>query len=133
MKDLSTFIVHKAQQLLYSTEKSPTVIAINNQIRNTQRAILENMNNIIVNSDQAIREINVRIEEYSDKARFLPVTQREMLNYQRSFDLSNNIYTYLLNKRTEAQITKASNVPDNEILDYAMPQIKLTGISQKSL
>ncbi|OQX72264.1 MAG: hypothetical protein B6D61_14335, partial [Bacteroidetes bacterium 4484_249] len=113
----------RAEQLLYSTEKNPSIIAINTHIRNTQKAILENINNIIVNSDEAIRNIDKRIAEYTSNARLLPGTQRDLNNYERTYKLADNIYTYLLNKRTEAQITKASNVPDNEVIDYARPEI----------
>ena len=109
----------KADQLLYLTENSPTVISTTNQIKSTQNAILGNINNIIQNSDQSLAIINKRISDLSQKAGYLPVTQRELVKYQRKFDLSNNIYTYLLQKRTEAQITEASNLPDNEVIDIA--------------
>ena len=42
-----------------------------------------------------------------------------MVNMQRKFNLSDAIYTFLLQKRSEAAITKASNFPDYEILEPA--------------
>lgn len=113
----------KAEQLLYSTNKSPTVIAINNHIRTTQKAILENISNIINNSDQAINDLSNRIDEYSNKASYLPGTQRQLYSYERTFETIDNIYTFLLQRRTEAQITKASNMPDNEVLDIARVEL----------
>ncbi len=38
---------------------------------------------------------------------------------ERKFKLSDAIYTYLLEKRAEAQIARASNTPDFEVIDMA--------------
>ncbi|NQU35784.1 MAG: hypothetical protein HQ521_21355, partial [Bacteroidetes bacterium] len=83
----------KAETLLYSTEKSPSIISINTQIRSTQSAILGNIGNIIDNSDEMLTDINSRIEKITKRASFLPVTQRELISFQRQFDIANNIYT----------------------------------------
>jgi len=50
-----------------------------------------------------LADIDNRIDEITRKASNLPVTQRELINFQRQFDIANNIYTYLLEKRSEAQ------------------------------
>jgi hypothetical protein len=59
---------------------------------------------------------------YYAKIQKLPVTEKQMLNIQRKFELNDNIYTYLLEKRAEAGIAKASNIPDNKIIDRALVQ-----------
>jgi len=123
----------KSMQLLASTERSPAVISLNSQISSTKNAILENINNIIKNSNQALQEINKHINKLSGKASNLPVTERELFNYKRKFDLSNNVYTFLLEKRSEAQITKASNMPDNEIIDIAREELNKQTFPKKGL
>ena len=47
--------------------------------------------------------------------------RKEYLNIQRKFNLNENIYNYLLEKRAEASITKASNISDHKIID--MPRL----------
>jgi len=49
----------------------------------------------------------------------LPATEREYINIQREFDLNNTVYTYLLEKRAEAGIARASAVSSNRIIDRA--------------
>jgi len=49
----------------------------------------------------------------------LPQTEQELINIKRSFDLNNELYTFLLQKRAEAAITMASNVSDAQVLDPA--------------
>ena len=49
----------------------------------------------------------------------LPEKELMMINYERSYKINDNYYTFLLQKQSEAQIRKASNVPDNKILQKA--------------
>jgi len=42
-----------------------------------------------------------------------------MVSMQRKFNLTDAIYTFLLQKRSESAITMASNYPDYEILEPA--------------
>jgi capsular exopolysaccharide synthesis family protein len=45
--------------------------------------------------------------------------ERKLLNIQRKVDLNNTIYTYLLEKSSESSIAKASNIPNNRVIDAA--------------
>ena len=58
-------------------------------------------------------------EVESEVRNYLPETERQMVTIQRKFDINNTVYTYLLEKRAEAGIAKASNVSDNKIIDKA--------------
>jgi len=71
----------KSEILLYSTEKNPSVISINTQIRSTQSAILGNISNIIENSDEMLVDIDDRINDVTKRASFLPVTQRQLIGF----------------------------------------------------
>ena len=55
-----------------------------------------------------------------------------MVSMQRKFNLSDAIYTFLLQKRSEAAITMASNYPDYEILEPAR-EITKTILSPKTM
>jgi uncharacterized protein involved in exopolysaccharide biosynthesis len=48
--------------------------------------------------------------------------ERQLINIQREYNINDKIYTFLLKKRTEADITQASNTSDNRVLDVARPQ-----------
>ncbi|WP_430809985.1 MULTISPECIES: GumC family protein [unclassified Carboxylicivirga] len=49
----------------------------------------------------------------------LPELEKDYLVIDRSYKLNDAIYTFLLQKHSETQISKASNVPDNEVIDNA--------------
>ncbi|MDN5349505.1 MAG: tyrosine-protein kinase Etk/Wzc, partial [Bacteroidales bacterium] len=133
VQELVNLSAAKAEQMLSSTEKHPTVVSIDMQIVNTKKTLLENINNIILNSDMAMNNLDNRISALEQELNKLPSTQRLLLGYQRKFQLNDAIYTFLMQKRAEAQITKASNLADNEILDRAEATLSAQVFPKKSL
>jgi capsular exopolysaccharide synthesis family protein len=118
--ELTKLSTQKITLLYNSKEKNPYIGGINLKIKNTKKALLENIQNIVNTSDIAIKDINNRMSELTKEISKLPKTERELFGIERKFKLNDAIYTYLLQKRSEAQIAKASNLPNNEIIDSAM-------------
>lgn len=117
--ELSKYNAEKAA-LTYSTkEKNPYLNVLNLKIENIQRSLVENVNNLINSIKISVNDINDRIAVIEQSISKLPTTERRLVNIQRKFNLNDNIYTYLLEKRAEAGIAKASNTPDNRIVDRA--------------
>lgn len=107
--------------LNYSTrEGNPLAEVIELKIKNNKNLIKENVNNIINASSIALDDINNRIAQYNAQLNRLPRNERELVKIQRRFDFSDNVYNYLLEKRAEAGIAIASNVPNKTIVDSAM-------------
>lgn len=118
-RDLVTLSQVKATKLLTQTEQHPEIIKLNEQIVTTKRALLENVNNLVNNAQMSLNEVERRIATLEAKSRQLPSKQQQLINFQRNFDFTDDTYKYLMNRRAEAQILKASNTPDHEILDEA--------------
>lgn len=117
--DLVTLAQAKSAQLLTQTEQHPQVIKLSEQIVTTKKALLENVNNLVENARMGLAEIERQIAVFEDESSRLPKKQQELINYQRNFHFSEDTYKYLMQRRAEAQILKASNTPDNEVLDHA--------------
>jgi capsular exopolysaccharide synthesis family protein len=100
--------------------RNPYLTTLESQIRNAKARLEENARNLLNNTNLAMRDLNNRLNSLMTEIRKLPQTERELLGIERKFKLNDNIYTYLLQRRAEAQITKASNTPDNEIIDNAI-------------
>jgi tyrosine-protein kinase Etk/Wzc len=79
----------------------------------------ENVRNIVQVSKISQKELDRRLSEIQSEVGSLPETERQLLNIQRKFNVNDRIYTFLLEKRAEAAISKASNIPSNSILDRA--------------
>ena len=130
--DLVTMARAKSAQLLTQTEQHPQVIKLNEQIVTTKKALLENVNNLVENAKMGLAEIERQIAVAENESSKLPQKQQDLINYQRNFHFSEDTYKYLMQRRAEAQILKASNTPDNEILDEARME-RIVKISPRTM
>ena len=102
-----------------STDKNIFLGQIDNRIRMQRQAIIENFTNNLNTLTLSLNELDYRENKLSREISQLPRTEMNMVGMKRKFDLNDAIYTYLLQKRSEAAIALASNYPDYEILEPA--------------
>jgi capsular exopolysaccharide synthesis family protein len=102
-------------------EKNPLRNQLAQQLRNTKDALMEILKGVRRANEMAMHENNEQIRTINSQATALPMTERQLLGIERKFKLNDVLYTFLLEKRAEAQIQKASNTPDNEVVDPARP------------
>lgn len=100
-------------------EKNPTLISLDKEINYTQNILEENIDNLLGNSRLELRNLHERKQKVNRQLAKLPKTEQDLINFRRSFDLNNELYTFLLQRRAEAGIARASNNPDAKILDPA--------------
>jgi len=105
-----------------SNENNPRLGMISSQLENVRMDILENVNNLIASNSISASSLEKRISLLEQEIQKLPFTERQLINIQREFNINDQIYTFLLQKRAEAGITKASNTPDHHLLDIARPE-----------
>jgi len=84
-----------------------------------RQIILENFTNNLNTLTLSLNELDYRQNKLSREASSLPRTEMNMVSMQRKFDLNDEIYTFLLQKRSEAQISLTSTRPDYEIVEPA--------------
>lgn len=82
--------------------------------------------NLMISIDKALesliiedRMINSQLAGVDSRMNELPEIEKEYLRIERNYKLNDAIFTFLLQKKSETQITKASNSPDNEVVDQA--------------
>jgi tyrosine-protein kinase Etk/Wzc len=101
-------------------EKNPLVNKLNIKIENIKRTIADNISAVRQTTDISIDEMNKRVSKIEAKISNIPKTEQLLGGYERKYRLNDAIYNYLLEKRAEAKITKASNLPDDIIIEPAM-------------
>ncbi len=92
---------------------------IDNKIKFQKQAIIENVTNNLNTLSLSINELNYRADKISKEISQVPKTELNMVSIQRKFNVNSTVYTYLLQKRSEAAISLASNYPDYEMLEPA--------------
>ncbi len=119
VSDLTELYTQRSRAMISSTEYNPYLRTIDNEIKTTKEALRENIKNIIKSNEILMTDLNSRIEALEGRINMLPRTERELIGIQRKFNLSDATYNYLMEKRAEAGIALASNLPDNKIIDAA--------------
>jgi capsular exopolysaccharide synthesis family protein len=89
------------------------------QIANLKQTIMENIKSNAATTEIALQDLNNRAARISSEMSRLPSTERQLFGIERTFKLNDAIYTFLMQKRSEAQIASASNTPDYEVVDPA--------------
>jgi len=117
--DLLSMNAERSTILSNNAEKNLFLGQLENKIRLQRQTIIENVKNNLNTLNLTQNELNYRAEKLSGEISRLPRTELNMVSMQRKFNLSDAIYTFLLQKRSEAAITMHSNYPDYEILEPA--------------
>ncbi|HRZ20315.1 MAG TPA: polysaccharide biosynthesis tyrosine autokinase [Bacteroidales bacterium] len=111
-------------------ENNPSLILLNQEILQTINLLKENIRNLIDNALVVIRDLERQKQDANLQLNELPVKEQSLINIQRKYDLTNEIYTFLLQKRAEIYITLASSVSDIQLIDPArMQTVGVTGTS----
>jgi tyrosine-protein kinase Etk/Wzc len=120
------------QTKLYSKgmgEKNPLQNQLIQNVQATKGSLKETLKGLTRANSLASTEIQNQINTVNDQASTLPVTERQLLGIERKYKLNDELYTFLLEKRAMAQMQKASNIADNEIVDY--PEYENRPVSPK--
>jgi capsular exopolysaccharide synthesis family protein len=112
----------KKQMAFTMSANQPQVALIDQQINNARAALRENVSSAISQIKLSLDIVNNRITSVEQELERLPGTERRMIGIQREFDLNNTVYTFLLERRAEAGIARASTIPAHRPLDYAEAQ-----------
>lgn len=106
--------------LSYSLQaKNPSLVVVDRELEYTRKSLQENLNNLVFNTQRELDALNREIYQVKSQLSDVPKTEQDLVNIKRMVDLNNELYNFLLQRRAEAQITKAANLPEIEVLDPA--------------
>jgi tyrosine-protein kinase Etk/Wzc len=128
-------LYNRRQILSFSAkENNPTLIMIDKEINQTRSQLNENLKNLIDNAQRNINSQRERQGNINVQMNKLPQKEQQMVSIQREFNLTNEIYTFLLQKRAETNIALASTMPDVQIIDTARPETAgIIGLAPKMI
>jgi tyrosine-protein kinase Etk/Wzc len=123
----------KNKQMAFAMKSDiPQAESVDKQLETARAALRENVSNAISQLKLASRNIDDRISKVEKDLDKLPGTERQLIGIQRKFDLNNTVYNFLLERRAEAGIARASQLSDNRIIDIAVPR-NSTVVSPKTM
>lgn len=116
-----TELYSRRQTLSYSVqEKNPTYVMLEREIRIARDGLEETIRNQMKATETKLESLHDRHSEVQARLQKLPETEKRLVGIQREFDLNNELYTYMLQKKAEASISKASIAPKVQVIDRAL-------------
>ncbi len=116
--------LYKRRELLsYSVkDNSPIFKILEKEIIIAREALEETIKNQLKTTESMLASAENRYQSIEDRVRQLPKTEKDLIGIQREFDLNDELYTYLMQKKAEASITKASIAPEVKVIDPALAE-----------
>ncbi|MGV8828190.1 MAG: GumC family protein [Breznakibacter sp.] len=119
IRDLILLVNQRNELIARKQQKSPYLKNLEIQIENLKKPILENIRFAVSTLGKNVGDIEQTIAKLKAEAGQLPETERQLIGFERKFQLNDGIYTYLLERQAEAQIAKSSNLPEHEMVEPA--------------
>ena len=123
---LSSAIIEHKTAVEKRTEKNPKTKELQIKIETIRKQIAESLKNLKNVSDINMRELQRQQNALQVQIDKLPTTERNMINIERQFKFNDQIYTFLYQKRSEAEIAKNAALPDHKVIDKALTGIKVS-------
>ena len=101
------------------TEKNVYYAKYTKDIENVKTAMAEVVKTMQASMEIEKADLKRRYSEVEKAIQQLPEKELQMVAIERNYRIDDNYYTFFLQKRAEAEIQKASNTPDNSIMDKA--------------
>ncbi len=129
---LNTLIADREKKLSQFNPGSAPVIETQKQIAETKKAIINNI--------KLMRERNQKTQIYTEnqiaQARqslnSIPNAERDLINLQSVFDINQRVFSYLSEKKLEAQISKAAVIPGAMIVNVAASGAMISPVPNKA-
>lgn len=130
-----TELYSRREVLAFSArENNPSYILLNKEIEQVTSQLRENLVNLIDNAQLSIQSLTRRQNTISRQLNNLPGKEQRLIDIRREYELTNEIYTFLLQRRAEIDIALAATVSDIQIIDPArLERIVRTGVSNQSI
>ena len=112
-------VLQREKLLTGATERNPLVEQLSSQLSEVKGNILQSVKNYI----SSIRTSISRYDEFKFEAQSrlsdIPLQESELRAYTRNYQLAENLYLFLLQKKEEASISYISALPNLKVIDYA--------------
>ncbi|MGM8362821.1 polysaccharide biosynthesis tyrosine autokinase [Flavobacterium sp. ARAG 55.4] len=106
-------------EMAYAVKSDKLFRDFDNQMEAVKSVLLENIASAKSALQFDLGLVNSKINQAEGSIKQLPDDQQELVKIKRKYDLSDNIYSTFLQKRSEADIVKAANLSDIHFIDPA--------------
>jgi len=121
ISSLNNLILEKNSLLKTYNNDSKPILDINQQLlqlRSNSLAVLSSSRKLVENK---IKYLNDQLIPVNAQINEMPSAQRDLFSLQRNFEINDKVYSFLSEKKLDAQISSAGMLPGATIVDLAQP------------
>ncbi|HTK18619.1 MAG TPA: polysaccharide biosynthesis tyrosine autokinase [Mucilaginibacter sp.] len=118
---LNGLILEKTTLLKTYNLNSPTIKDINQQILVLKNSALDNIDATNKRINKNIDYLSKQLDQVNQKLATFPAAERNMISLKRDFEINDKVYTFLSEKRLDAQISRSAILPGATIVEFAQP------------
>ncbi|MGZ3763029.1 MAG: GumC family protein [Mucilaginibacter sp.] len=119
--NLNNLLVERSTLLKTYNNNSQTIQDINQQILQIKNAVLNNIGASSERINKNISYLETQIETVNQKIATLPAAERDLISLKRDFEINDKVFSFLSEKRLDAQISRSAILPGATIIEQAQP------------
>jgi tyrosine-protein kinase Etk/Wzc len=116
---LDNLLAEKNTALKTYNGNSQTILDLNQQILQIKNAALDNIEATNERINKNISYIDEQVNTVNEKIATLPAAERDLIGLQRDFEINDKVYSFLSEKRLDAQISRSAILPGASIIEPA--------------
>jgi capsular exopolysaccharide synthesis family protein len=116
---LNILSTERDKRLKEFNNDSKTIQEIDDQVIEIKKSIIQNAKTARQRNQQTLRYIEKQIEIAQQDLNNLPSAERSFIHLQSDFNINQKVFSYLSEKKLEAQISKAAVIPGSTIVNLA--------------
>ncbi len=120
MQKLQVAIVEQKELRQDYTDLHPLLKKLNRKIAQIKSTIINTADNLVKNLEKRKELLSENIKKQKVLLNTLPENERRYGQLERKFKMNEEINTYLMKRKAEAEMIRASTVSKNRILDRAL-------------
>lgn len=134
----NTLLTEKSGLLKTFIADSQPVNEINKQLVQVRNAALANIDASVKHIAATVDYLNGQLQMANQQVAALPTAERDMVSLKRDFEINEKVYSFLSEKKLEAQISRSSILAGATIIEQAQANFNpvspdANGIYQKSI
>ena len=100
-------------------ENNPMLVSLRDQINKIKPSIKDNLQNQRKNLEASRNNLSATNSKYNSMLSNIPQKEREILEISRDQNVKNSIYSFLLQKKEESELSYASTLSDSRVINSA--------------
>jgi tyrosine-protein kinase Etk/Wzc len=130
---LENLLTERNTLLKTFTSGSQTIKDINQQVLQIKNTALNNINSLSANINKNIAYLDSQLALENQKLSTFPTAERDMISLKRNFDINDKVYSFLSEKRLDAQISRSAILPGASIVEPAQANFGPVSPDERSI